>query len=112
MQDETKSKIEKQLPLGLLRLDFQPPENLIEETVREYVDALKAGRQLSPVRVRFDGENYFLQDGFHRLEAVRRLGLKIIDAEISPGGLPQMQTEWDDYLVELKRSLAAKPDKK
>lgn len=105
-----KSKIEV-LALSALRLDFQPPENLIEETVQKYIGALKAGERLPPVRVRFDGENYFLEDGFHRLEAARRFGIVKIEAEILSGGLAEMEAEWKDYLAQLKRSLAKKDNR-
>lgn len=54
-------------------------------------DAVSHSRRFT---VRFDGQNHFLQDGFHRLEAALRLGIKLIDAEISSGTLQEMQAEW------------------
>ncbi len=64
----------KKLKLDLLQLDFQPPENLLEETVVEYQAMLQHGRTVPPILVRFDGTRYFVQDGFHRVEATRREG--------------------------------------
>ena len=58
--------------LEMLRLDFQPPECLIEED-RAREDATARRRPTSgAIIVRFDGESYFVQDGFHRIEAARR----------------------------------------
>jgi hypothetical protein len=86
-------------------MDFQPPENLIEETVLAYVNCLNGGNTLAWLRVRFDGHNYFLEDGFHRVEAARRCGLKSLKAEILPGSLAEMEVEFRDYLKRLRESL-------
>jgi hypothetical protein len=103
-------KIQRQLRVSDIRLDFQPSENLVEETVQTYFNRLKWGKPLPPLTVRFDGQNHFLQDGFHRLEAARRLGIKMIDAEISRGTLQEMEAEWRHYLKQLKTSLSMKPE--
>lgn len=55
-----------------LRLDFQSRENLDEESVHRYAQTLRNGESLPAIYVRFDGTSYFLQDGFHRVEAARR----------------------------------------
>jgi len=88
-----------------IRMDFQPSENLIEETVQAYIQQLNDGEQLPPVTVRFDGQNYFLQDGFHRVEALRRLGIETVQADISEGTLSEMEDDWGNYLRQLKTSL-------
>ena len=93
------------LPISSIRLDFQRSENLLEETVNEYIGELQRGGALPPVRVRFDGMNYFLEDGFHRVEATRRIGLEVIDADVLPGTLDQMEAEFREYLKQLKASL-------
>jgi|SRR5581483_5841687 len=90
-----------------LRLDFQPAENLDEETICRYEEKLRHNRQLDPVIVRFDGTNYWLQDGFHRVEAAKRLGRKRLRAEIIPGSLADMETEWQQHMAQLKKELAA-----
>ena len=41
--------------------------------------------------MRFDGKSYWLEDGFHRLEAVRKIGLKTIAAKVIPGTLAEME---------------------
>jgi ParB-like chromosome segregation protein Spo0J len=94
------------LKIEILRLDFQPSENLIEETVQDMVSAIRRGELLSPIIVRFDGQNYFVQDGFHRVEAYRRLGTREIQAEVIPGTLAQMEDEFRVMLEAIKRGLA------
>jgi uncharacterized ParB-like nuclease family protein len=95
------------LNVEILRLDFQSSENLIEETVQEMVSAIRRGESLSPITVRFDGHNYFVQDGFHRVEAYRRVGMREIQAEAIPGTLAQMEDEFRLMLEAIKRGLAA-----
>jgi hypothetical protein len=59
-----------------------------------------------PVVVCYDGKDYLLKDGFHRVEAAVILGRKTILAEIIPGTRAEMHAEWRRYLAELKASLA------
>lgn len=92
------------LPVRSLRLDFQPPENRSEEKVIEYLVVLQGGGVLPSVRVRFDGTSYFLEDGFHRVEAAQRFGLDEVDADVLPGTLEEMEAEWREYLKKLKAS--------
>ena len=93
------------MQISAIRLDFQPPENLVEETVQTYVDQLRRGERLNPLRVRFDGTNYFLEDGFHRLEAARRMKCKTVEVEIFPGTLAEMEAEFRNHLTRLKTEL-------
>ena len=95
----------EKLAIATIRMDFQPLENLIEETVMEYVSQIEAGQSVPPVLVRFDGNDYFLQDGFHRVEAARRTGLKTVDAEVLPGTLAEMEAEFQECLERLKADL-------
>ena len=55
---------------------------LDEATVTHYA---AIGTALPPVRVFYDGKDYWLSDGFHRVEAALRSGRKRIDAEIKKG---------------------------
>ncbi len=93
------------LRISTIRLDFQPAENLIPDTVQMYVERFKRGGKCSPVRVRFDGTSYWLEDGFHRLEAVRSLGRKTIAAKVIPGTLADMELHFKDYLKALRAQL-------
>lgn len=56
-------------------------------TVQEYSEVLTAGVTFPPVIVFFDGERYWLGDGFHRFEAHQAAGLTDINAEIRDGDL-------------------------
>jgi ParB-like chromosome segregation protein Spo0J len=90
------------LSLEMIRLDFQPHENLIPETVVRYRDCMKRRDRIEPVVVCYDGANYWLKDGFHRFEAARDLGRQTIMAEVIPGTLADMEAEWQRYLKALK----------
>ena len=57
------------------------------EAIRDYAHAARAGAKFPPVRVFFDGKDYWLSDGFHRTEAHERAGLAEIDADVISGTL-------------------------
>ena len=54
-------------------------------TVTEYADAMEAGAVFPPIVVIDDGDGYWPGDGFHRIEAARRIGRTTIAAEIRQG---------------------------
>ncbi len=58
-----------------------------EETVSDYAEAMQAGDEFPPVITFFDGVDYYLADGFHRLHAVKRLGKTSIQADVRTGTL-------------------------
>ena len=60
---------------------------LSETLIQEYVDVLRRGGQFPPLDVYFDGDTYWLADGFHRLEAAKRAGYIALAATIHPGGM-------------------------
>jgi hypothetical protein len=93
------------IKLRVLRLDFQPAENLIEENVQAIMRQIAAGQLPKPIDVRFDGESYFVRDGFHRVDAARRCGLLEIDANISSGTLHEMEDEFREMLKKLNAEL-------
>lgn len=47
----------------------QSRTNLNPETVEEYAAAMQTGSEFPPIVVYFDGDKYWLADGFHRLAA-------------------------------------------
>lgn len=57
------------------------------DVVEDYVRALESGAVFPPVYVVFDGTAYYLADGFHRVEAYRRLRVEMVDAEVVEGTL-------------------------
>jgi hypothetical protein len=54
-------------------------------TVSEYAEALRAGAKFPPIVVLFDGSDYWLADGFHRLEAHRQAELQEIETDVHDG---------------------------
>jgi ParB/Sulfiredoxin domain len=62
----------------------QARAELNQETAAEYAQAMQEGAQFPPIVVYYDGETYWLADGFHRVEAARRTGRAVL-AEIRPG---------------------------
>jgi hypothetical protein len=58
--------------------------------------------KIDPVLVYYDGANYFLKDGFQRVEAALRLGRKTILAEVLPGTRAGLASEWKRFLAALK----------
>jgi hypothetical protein len=51
----------------------------------EYADAITAGAKMPPVTVFFDGSDYWLADGFHRLLAHLHIGALDIEATVISG---------------------------
>ena len=65
----------------------QQREELDLNVVEDYCEALLSDAKLPPVKVKFDGSNYWLYDGFHTLKAAEQAGLTEIKAQITPGNL-------------------------
>lgn len=89
-----------QLELSKIRLDggTQPRAKLSEETICEYAADMEAGDVFRPITVYFDGKDYWLADGFHRVEAKRRLDPNgSIDADVVQG--TQLDAQWFSYSV-------------
>lgn len=77
----------KPLPLDLIRDGgAQMRVELRPETVNEYATELLNGTIFPPVVVFFDGESYWLADGFHRVAAARKADHETIGADIRDGG--------------------------
>ncbi len=75
------------LSLSQLRRDggTQPRANINHETVIEYAEDMKNGARFPAVTVFYDGEIYWLADGFHRVEAAFGAGLTEIAAIVKQG---------------------------
>ncbi len=63
-----------------MRVEMKP------DVVREYADDMAAGAVFQPVVVYHDGSIYWLADGYHRVDAARKLDRKTIEAEVHEGG--------------------------
>lgn len=65
--------------------DLQTRAALNEDTVVDYAEAMERGDKFPAVTVFTDGADYYLADGFHRVEALRRIGKKSVMAELQNG---------------------------
>jgi ParB-like chromosome segregation protein Spo0J len=90
------------LPIKTIRLDFQEAELLFDEKVSEIAQAMLRGDPIPPVTVRFDGENYWLQDGFHRIAAALSLDRGEVDAEITPGNLADIEADFKEMVRSMR----------
>jgi uncharacterized ParB-like nuclease family protein len=98
------SSEEKQvtLDIALIRLDggTQVRVKLARMLVKEYAERMDAGDVFPPVVVVFDGQHYWLADGFHRLHALLELNRTTIECRVFEG------TVRDALLVALKANSA------
>ncbi len=65
--------------------NLQTRAALDEDTVQDYADAMERGDRFPAVTVFSDGAEYYLADGFHRVEALRRIGKRAVVAELREG---------------------------
>jgi hypothetical protein len=75
------------LAITAIRTDggTQTRAGMDSRTVLEYAEAMTEGVEFPPVVAFYDGTDYFLADGFHRVAAARRNGFLEIDAEVRQG---------------------------
>jgi len=85
------------LPLVSIRQDGETQHRLCidEDVVAEYAALMMDSVIFPPIRVWWDGNHYWLADGFHRAEAAHRAGLESFSAEICGGSLADAR--WDSY---------------
>lgn len=99
--------------------DSQPRSGLNADCVETYAADMKDGDVFPPVDAVFDGENYWLWDGFHRLAAAKKNAQATIQARIVKGDVNEAR--WlsctanraqglyrsnDDKAVVVRRALA------
>lgn len=71
--------------------------------IAEYAKLLAEGAAFPPVTVWFDGENYWLSDGFQRVAASEAIGRETIAAEVYNGTLDD--AKWASYGANSKHGL-------
>ena len=78
----------KQILTDSIRIDgeTQSRVQIDQDAVQEYADAMAGGTAFPPVTVFFDGTDYWCADGFHRVLAALRAGVKHLAAEVKRGG--------------------------
>lgn len=83
--------------IDALRLDggTQPRQGINAAYVTELAESIVEGATLPPVEVIYDGANYWLYDGFHRVAAHQQAGILIVDANIHQG--TQADAQWRSY---------------
>jgi hypothetical protein len=76
-----------ELEISLIRLDggTQPRSELNIETVNDYAEAMKAGAIFPAVTIFFNGTDYWLADGFHRIAASKKICLIVVSVEVLQG---------------------------
>jgi uncharacterized ParB-like nuclease family protein len=81
------------LPVGKITCDpdVQPRVKTDPDVVRDYAELLKAKVKLPPVHVFFDGDKYWLAEGFHRVPAHKQAGRKQIEAIVHQGSKSNAQ---------------------
>jgi uncharacterized ParB-like nuclease family protein len=75
------------LAINQIRLDggTQPRAGLIEAIVAVYAEAMQQDGHFPPVTVFYDGREYWLADGFHRVAAAQNIGKDRILADVQQG---------------------------
>lgn len=74
-----------EVEISQLALDpeFQMRRKLDAGTVKKYENVYKSGKQMPPVKVARVAGVLILVDGWHRVEALTRLGVPRVDAEVT-----------------------------
>lgn len=75
------------LPVSQIRRDggTQPRSRLNEEVVAEYAEDMQNGKVFPSPVVFYDGQDYWLADGFHRVKAAEQAGIESIAVDLRHG---------------------------
>lgn len=65
---------------GLTNKEVVGFKGLDEARVQEYMDEIQAGGRPEPIRIQAADGNLYIEDGMHRVEALRRLGIETVEA--------------------------------
>ena len=81
------------LKLDKVKLDggTQFRESINQDKVNEYKQLMLEDVVFKPIEVVFDGEHYYLVDGFHRYFAMESMGMKQVDVDYKPGSQEDAQ---------------------
>ena len=81
------------LPIASIRIDggTQPRAVLDFEAIEDYAEAMSAGVKFPPVTVFYDGDSYWLADGFHRVKAAYAAGFDTVLCEVQQGTIEEAQ---------------------
>jgi hypothetical protein len=83
------SQSEVQIAIKTIRRDGNTQSRVAIDraVVKEYASLMKENNKFPPILLFFDGTDYWLADGFHRLEAALLIGLERIAATIQKGAI-------------------------
>ena len=100
------------IPISRIRVDggTQPRAALDFEAIEDYSVAMGAGAQFPPVTVFYDGTDYWLADGFHRVKAAYAAGHDTIESEVHQGTLQDAQ--WYSFSANRTNGLRRTTDDK
>jgi uncharacterized ParB-like nuclease family protein len=73
----------------------QPRATIDLEAVSDYMEAMAGGATFPPVIVFYDGTNYWLADGFHRVKAAEKSGRAEISCDLRQG--TQQDAQWYSF---------------
>lgn len=98
MTEKARSPVNLKLNLKTLRLDqitiddaMQARVQVDDSIVEEYAELMRAGHNFPSVEVVHDAKakKHYVVDGFHRLAAARRAGIKTIGAIVTDGSMDE-----------------------
>ena len=81
------------LPIASIRVDggTQPRAVLDFEAIEDYAEAMCGGVKFPPVTVFYDGDSYWLADGFHRVKAAYAAGFDSVLCDVHQGTIEDAQ---------------------
>ena len=87
LQSNVNSIASQYLPITKIRTDggTQSRAQLNEEAIADYAEAMSEGASFPPVLVFYDGQDYWLADGFHRIHAAHKAELTQLAVEVRQG---------------------------
>jgi hypothetical protein len=88
-----------QLEITSIRTDggTQPRASYHFGAADAYAEDMETGAIFPPVVVFYDGADYWLADGFHRILAATKIGRNAVDADVRQG--TQQDAQWYSYSV-------------
>lgn len=100
------------IPISRIRLDggTQPRAALDFSAIEDYSEAMVAGAKFPPVTVFYDGTDYWLADGFHRVKAAYAAEHDMIECEVHQGTLEEAQ--WYSFSANRTNGLRRTTDDK
>jgi len=81
------------IPINDIQMDggTQPRAVLDFNAIDDYADAMSAGDEFPAVTVFYDGERYWLADGFHRVRAADAANFETVECDVRQGTIEDAQ---------------------